>query len=64
MTQSMEPPSSQQDVIVHLKNGKIIQVSPSYNRVNVWDSKEQWGARHMSDYSEVLALEVEMGGDV
>lgn len=33
------------DIVIRLANGRVIQVSPEFNSVNLWDSAEAWEAR-------------------
>jgi len=56
---SEQPPVSH-DVIIRLKNGRVIQISPDFNAVNIWDNAEMF---EQGDYGSQTTLSFDMGGN-
>ena len=51
---------SSKDVIVRLKNGRVIQISPDFNCINIWDKEA-----HFEDFlvGEQTVVSFDMGGN-
>lgn len=52
----------QRDVFVRLADGKIIQISPAFNAINVWMSQEELYAWNLGINGN-LTLTLDMGGE-
>lgn len=55
--------AGQEEVIIELANGRVIQVSPTFNSINVWEPGA-WHAdpRPYCVVGQFRAMGVEMGG--
>ena len=53
-------PSINADVIIRLANGKVIQISPDFNAVNVWASENDFKEFKVGDQ---MTLTFDMGGN-
>lgn len=48
------------DVIVRLKNGRVIQISPDFNAINLWETEQDF-ADFLIGHQTLVSLD--MGGD-
>lgn len=52
--------TTSKDVIVHLKNGRVIQISPDFNLINIWETEKDFDNFSVGKQTVVS---LDMGGD-
>lgn len=57
---SPRPYTPANDVVIFLRNGRVVQVSPDFNAINVWESRASF---EEGAYDTVTSLLIDLGGN-